>query len=30
MLNNMIHTVAVENKLDGDAPPYVFLFSIIP
>lgn len=27
MSNNMIHTVAVDNKLDGDAPPYVFLFS---
>lgn len=27
MLNNMMHTVAVENKLDGDAPPYIFLFS---
>lgn len=27
VLENMIHTVVVDNKVNGDAPPYVFLFS---
>lgn len=27
VLGNMIHTVVVDNKVDRDAPPYVFLFS---